>query len=1308
MTKPPPSHAPAPADRGPLPGKRRRAWKIALAILALIAIAIAALIGYGLSERGLPFVVTRIVAQTGGRITVEEPTGAVGGTMRFRRITWHGSDATVVADDVVVDWNPAALWSKRLSIRGLGARHVDIAVKPSPGPTRPPTDLRLPLSVDIDRLAVAELEWRAGPRRGRVSGLEFGYAGDAELHRIRALRLVSDYGRLEGDLRVGAVEPLAISGHAAIVGDTALAGATADAELGGTAAQIAIAAKGKLRDALLSLTATATPFSEAPFASAIVDLTDVDGARFDPALPHSRARLHLEARPQGSGIAGTVDAQNDDPGPLDAGRFPLAQMSARFVYDNDTLRLDTIDARVQDRGSMRGDARVVVAGAARTAYFALDVRELDLAHVDTRLVSTRLSGTLRGDANAERQTLAGDIRDRDVGLAFAAVITEERIDVGEFRATTAGGAVAGSARVALDAANAFTVQAKMQRLDPSRFVAAPRSALDGTISAKGVLRPRWRADAALVVAQGSVIDGLPASGSFKGTLSQGAARDVTLDATLASATLHATGAAGAPGDRLAFTVDAPRIAEIAALLPNDVPRPVAGALAANGTLTLQPDAIGGDIDVRGRSRRVGSHAAHALTGHASLSPPTPAARTIDARTIAIDASINGLTLDARTFETVRATASGTLERHHATLSLRASDVDGSLSVDGSLTNIGKGAPPAWTGSLTALENRGSVPVKLRAPATLAIRNRFLRIADAHVDVTEGRADIAELTWNEGRITTRGAFTNIALANVASLAGRPLPVASTLVIGGEWTIAATPRLNGRFTLQRERGDIIADAASNGTTEPHPLGISALTLAGTFSDDALNASATFASERAGTASGTLSLGTVAGTVAGVLDKAAPLRLALRAELASLAVFQPWIGTNAAVNGRARLDVAATGTLGNPLWSGTVAGDALRIDAPQYGVNVTDGRLRAHLAADGIVLDDARFTGGDGTFTATGLIALPGQRRTAATRVTWNADRVRIANRPDRRLVINGEGTVTIEHRRLALAGSVGVVEGHFELERAPSGKLASDIVVKGRDVPSRRESDTRTLPLELNVDVDLGSGALTFAGEGIETGLAGSVRITTSARGTLTGRGTIRAVNGTYFVFGQKLTIDRGRLIFDGPLDNPALDVVALRKNLAVEAGVELSGTVKVPQARITSNPPVPENEALAWLVTGQGLSNSSRVDYAALSAASAALLGRSGKPFTAQLAQRIGLDDISLQSSSAAKKGTGTSGAEGTASQVVVFGKRISDRLSLGYEQGLSLASSALRLEYALSRQITLRAEAGGVSGVGVVYRRNFQ
>ena len=61
-----------------------------------------------------------------------------------------------------------------------------------------------------------------------------------------------------------------------------------------------------------------------------------------------------------------------------------------------------------------------------------------------------------------------------------------------------------------------------------------------------------------------------------------------------------------------------------------------------------------------------------------------------------------------------------------------------------------------------------------------------------------------------------------------------------------------------------------------------------------------------------------------------------------------------------------------------------------------------------------------------------------------------------------------------------------------------------------------------------------------------------------------------------------------------------------------------------------------------------------------------------------------------------------------ANQVVVLGKRISDRLTLGYEQGLSFASGALRLEYALTRTVTLRAEAGTVSAICLYFRRSFE
>jgi len=398
-----------------------------------------------------------------------------------------------------------------------------------------------------------------------------------------------------------------------------------------------------------------------------------------------------------------------------------------------------------------------------------------------------------------------------------------------------------------------------------------------------------------------------------------------------------------------------------------------------------------------------------------------------------------------------------------------------------------------------------------------------------------------------------------------------------------------------------------------------------------------------------------------------------------------------------GRARIDLAGNGTLAAPRFTGTFAADDLRADAPQYGVHLTGGRLRASLADNVVTLDEFVITGGAGRFTAQGTLARTDSLD--AARVTWHAEDFRVLNRPDLRLVADGDGTLAIAQRKLELRGKVAIDEGRIEYEKTRGAVLGDDVIVKGRPKPTRTDGRGGPLPLVLDLDVDLGQ-RLQFDGEGLETGLTGRVHVTTSPDGRLQGKGTIRAVNGTYYAFGQKLTIDRGQLIFDGPLDNPALDVVALRKNLAVEAGVELTGTVKVPQVRLTSNPPVPDGEKLSWLITGQGVGRGSGADAAALSAASAALLG-TGKPISTQIAQQVGLDDISFRSTGASDS---TSPASG---QVIAFGKRLSDRLTLVYEQGLTVATNALRLEYALTRTWTLRAEAGTVSGFGIYYRRAF-
>ncbi|HET7033771.1 MAG TPA: translocation/assembly module TamB domain-containing protein, partial [Casimicrobiaceae bacterium] len=596
-----------------------------------------------------------------------------------------------------------------------------------------------------------------------------------------------------------------------------------------------------------------------------------------------------------------------------------------------------------------------------------------------------------------------------------------------------------------------------------------------------------------------------------------------------------------------------------------------------------------------------------------------------------------------------------------------------------------------------------------APAALEVARAHFHVGEARLNVADGNVALGAFAWDDGRVTTRGSFTRVPVTTIAKLGGFKLPFVSSVTLGGEWSLAATPRLNGSVTIRREQGDLAFGSDTGPSTGDRALRIVSAEVSARFNEDAVDATASIRSQRGLNADAQLTIGTLADAPPGRLSRDAPLKLALKADLATLRILQPWIGTTAVIDGRAHAELVATGTLARAPWSGTVRAEAMRIEAPQYGVLFTDGHLDARLAEGTIKLDELSFVGGAGRFTASGSLATAGAMTAdgegAAGQMTWRAEKFRVLNRPDLRLVVGGSGTIGLQNKKFSLDGTLVADEGHFEYKPDLSATLGDDVVVKGWQTPESAQARRANLPLVIDLDLDFGRN-LTFVGEGLETGLRGKVRVTTNEDGTLRGRGSIQMVNGIYYAFGQRLVIDRGRLIFDGPLDNPGLDIVALRKNLAVEAGVAVSGTVKVPIIQLTSNPPVPDNEKLSWLILGQGVSTTSSADMAALQAASAALLGGGGKPVTSTFAQSIGLDDISIgRGTSASRTAAGT--PSDTANQVVSFGKRINDRLMLVYEQGLTVAKNALRLEYSLTRTLTLRAEAGAISSLGIYYRRVF-
>ena len=80
---------------------------------------------------------------------------------------------------------------------------------------------------------------------------------------------------------------------------------------------------------------------------------------------------------------------------------------------------------------------------------------------------------------------------------------------------------------------------------------------------------------------------------------------------------------------------------------------------------------------------------------------------------------------------------------------------------------------------------------------------------------------------------------------------------------------------------------------------------------------------------------------------------------------------------------------------------------------------------------------------------------------------------------------------------------------------------------------------------------------------------------------------------YQAYGRKLEIETGRLLYrGGPLDNPALDIRAVRKTGDVVAGVKVIGDLQVPELELFSQPSLPQEDQLSYLLLGQPMQSAS--------------------------------------------------------------------------------------------------------------------
>jgi translocation and assembly module TamB len=107
----------------------------------------------------------------------------------------------------------------------------------------------------------------------------------------------------------------------------------------------------------------------------------------------------------------------------------------------------------------------------------------------------------------------------------------------------------------------------------------------------------------------------------------------------------------------------------------------------------------------------------------------------------------------------------------------------------------------------------------------------------------------------------------------------------------------------------------------------------------------------------------------------------------------------------------------------------------------------------------------------------------------------------------------------------------------------------------------------------------------------------------------------------------LDVESGLLRFNGPYDNPALDVLALRPH-RVRAGVQVSGTARRRACGCTPTRAAGRRKALLGGAGPQRRAGGA--EAAVLQQAALALLGRGGGDLTGDIARQLGLDEIGVK------------------------------------------------------------------------------
>lgn len=415
-------------------------------------------------------------------------------------------------------------------------------------------------------------------------------------------------------------------------------------------------------------------------------------------------------------------------------------------------------------------------------------------------------------------------------------------------------------------------------------------------------------------------------------------------------------------------------------------------------------------------------------------------------------------------------------------------------------------------------------------------------------------------------------------------------------------------------------------------------------------------------------------------------------LRARVEDLTLLAALLPGVEKLTGRITADADIGGTLQQPIVKTELLFIAGEAHIPDLGLKLYDMRLHA-ASSDGRRLRiDGEIHSGPGKLTLNGTALLDAEQGWPL-RLTIRGEQFQTVRLPEAEVWIEPNLLLRTAGAGGELTGTLLIPEAHIRLTQLPrtAVSVSEDQVIVGKD---RRTAAAATATkdkgknlLSMRVEVKLGD-KVDFTSYGLKTELVGGIEVN-NAQGVTAAYGEVQMRNGKYTAYRQNLTIERGRFVFAGAADNPNLDIRASRvsKTDQVTAILSVSGPMKAPLTQISSEPPLSQDQALAYLLTGRSFNSANTSERALLAEAALSY----GLDYTQPFLQQLGIDEAGIESNGTL---TGSS---------LVLGKYLTPDFYIGYVSNIFNSSAVVALRYRLSKSFSVETHTGTSHGLDFLY-----